>query len=136
MAFGILVFVIGTLVVVDAWGVVDAKMATSSGAREAARAYVEGPSQQGALRDANQAVAVAMNGRRTRSWQLTVRNANGSAGYDRCGQVVAEVSTDLARVPLPLLRRAAGTFRIQSSHTEVVDPYRAGIPGTAKCDQP
>jgi hypothetical protein len=43
LVFGVLIFVIGTLLVVNAWAVVDAKFATSSAAREAVRAAVETP---------------------------------------------------------------------------------------------
>src|SRR3954447_14686723 len=41
LAFGLLIFVIGTLIVANAWAVVDAKFAVESAARQAARNYVE-----------------------------------------------------------------------------------------------
>ena len=41
LPLGMLVLVVGTLLVVNAWAVVDAKLAASAAAREAARAYVE-----------------------------------------------------------------------------------------------
>jgi membrane protein required for beta-lactamase induction len=59
LVFGVLVFVFGTLVVTNAWGVIDAKLATTSAAREAARTYVEaasagdaGPAAEAAAREA------------------------------------------------------------------------------------
>ena len=43
LPFAVLVFVIGGLLLVNAWAVVDAKMAASAAAREAARTYAEIP---------------------------------------------------------------------------------------------
>src|SRR5207248_1263005 len=48
VAFGVLVFVLGLLIVVNAWGVVDAKVAAAAAAHDAARAYVEAPSREAA----------------------------------------------------------------------------------------
>ena len=39
--FGLLLFVAGTLLVANAWAVIDAKMAATSAAREAARTYMK-----------------------------------------------------------------------------------------------
>jgi len=41
LPFGLLLFVAAMLVITNAWAVIDAKHATSSAAREGARAYVE-----------------------------------------------------------------------------------------------
>ena len=41
--FGLLVLVFGTLVVANAWGVIDAKLSAAGAAREAARAFVQTP---------------------------------------------------------------------------------------------
>ena len=41
LPFGLLVFIVGTLLVANAWAVVDAKLAVTSAAREAVRSYVE-----------------------------------------------------------------------------------------------
>ena len=45
LPFGFLVLVAGTLLVVNAWAVVDAKFAVDAAVREAARAYVEAPDE-------------------------------------------------------------------------------------------
>ncbi len=57
--FGVLVFVLGTMLVVNAWAVVDAKLAATSAAREAARSYVEAPTAQVADADARRAAEEA-----------------------------------------------------------------------------
>ena len=41
LPFGVLIFVLGALLVTNAWAVIDAKLAATAAAREAARVYVE-----------------------------------------------------------------------------------------------
>ncbi len=43
LPFGVLIFVVGALLVTNAWGVVDAEIAADAAAREAVRTYVEAP---------------------------------------------------------------------------------------------
>src|SRR5262249_20666878 len=62
VAFGVLIFVIGILVVANGWAVVDAKLATAAAAREATRAYVEAPSAEAADRVAAGAATDALRG--------------------------------------------------------------------------
>ena len=42
LPFGLLVFVVGALLIANAWAVVDAKFATDAAARQAVRTFVEG----------------------------------------------------------------------------------------------
>ena len=65
LPFGLLTFVVGMLLVANAWGVVDAKMATTSAAREAVRAYVEAPDADAAV--ARRRCGAAAGHRRPRS---------------------------------------------------------------------
>ena len=60
--FGLLTFVVGTLLVANAWAVVDAKMAVSAAAREATRAYVETPPGADPLARAQAAAREALRG--------------------------------------------------------------------------
>ncbi len=53
--FGILIFVVGALLIANAWAVIDVKMAVTSAAREAARTYVEAPSHSIGREEANRA---------------------------------------------------------------------------------
>ena len=62
LPFGLLTFVVGTLLVANAWGVVDAKLAVTSAAREAVRAYVEAPTPATRPRRADDAAAEAIAG--------------------------------------------------------------------------
>src|SRR5439155_20334481 len=46
LPFGLLVLVLGTLLVANAWEVIDAKIAVTASAREAARVFVEAPTER------------------------------------------------------------------------------------------
>lgn len=130
--FGVLIFVLGILVVVNAWGVVDAKMATSAAAREAARAYVEGTTESAAFTNARTAADGAMAGHNRALTNLAITGDVGDH-YRRCEPIIATVATKVSRIPIGLLGHAAGTYMVSASHAEVVDPYKAGLEGTASC---
>ena len=100
LPFGLLTFVVGMLLVANAWGVVDAKMATTSAAREAVRAYVEAPDADAAVAAADDAAAAAMagHGRDPRSTTVDIRH-EGDRPFARCVRV-----TVTSRYPVPALR--------------------------------
>lgn len=131
LVFGVLVFVFGTLVVTSAWGVIDAKLATTSAAREAARTYVEalsagdaGPAAEAAARE-----AIIAHGRR---WERTTL-APVQGEFRRCERITIEVAYDVPLIAVPLLGQAGTGITVTSRHSEVVDPYRSGLAGTAAC---
>ncbi|MFU8839615.1 MAG: hypothetical protein ACNA8R_02705 [Nitriliruptoraceae bacterium] len=129
LAFGVLVFVVGTLVVVNAWAVIDARFATSAAAREAVRAVIEAPE-----------VGLSPAQLEQRAGAAAVQ-ALAAHGYDRepvltgppltqarCATV--EVRVELTVVPtlVPWVTQPP-TYRVASTHAEVVDPFRAGLEG-------
>ncbi len=127
LIFGVLIFVLGTLIVVNAWGVVDAKFATSAAAREATRAVVTaapGDDLQGAAEAAAQA-ALAGHGRT--GGPVEVQPVDGPPTLARCAEVGYEV-----RIEVPALTlfgsATLGSFTVVSSHYELVAPYRSGLP--------
>jgi hypothetical protein len=131
LVFGVLVFVAGVLVVSNAWGVIDAKLAASSAAREAARAYVEAPSADEAARAADDAARQAMTGHGRSAARTDVAQLEGA--FVRCSRVTFEVSYPVPLVRVPFLGDAGAGFVARARHSEVVDPYRRGLPGTADC---
>jgi len=92
LPFGVLTFVVGMLLVVNAWGVVDAKQATTSAAREAVRAYVEAPDEATAVAAAEEAARRSMEGHGRDSSRTTVeiRHADGRP-FGRCTRVAVTV---------------------------------------------
>lgn len=128
LPFGVLVFVVGTLLVANAWAVVDATFAVSAAAREAARAYVESPdgaSAAGAARAAAEE-AITGHGRRVDRMSLTLA---GGERFHRCARVTVEVSYDVPVVALPWgVGFSTGPITARARHSELVDPYRSRVP--------
>ena len=131
LAFGVLVFVMGTLLVANAWGVVDAKLAAASAAREAARSYVEAASAADAAGAAQAAARRAVEGH-GRSWDRTTLALSGAA-FARCEPVTATVTYRVPLVSVPLLGQHGSGFTVSARHREVVDPYRSGLDDEARC---
>ena len=129
LPFGVLVFVVGSLIVVNAWGVVDAKMAVASAAREAVRAFVEAPADSNAEVAGHDAAARTMQalGRTARAPVIDVRGE-----LARCARVTATVSYDIPAIRLPWVRDW-GTLTARSTASEIVDPLRSGLEGEATC---
>lgn len=134
LPFGVLLFVIGALVVTNAWGVVDAEVAADSAARQAVRTYVEAPD---ATTGAAQARAVALDtlaghGRRPELAQVTVERA-GDAPFARCVPATVTVTYPVPILRLPWIGGYGHAFDVEARHTELIDPYRSGLAGQATC---
>jgi hypothetical protein len=132
--FGLLLFVIGTLLIANAWGVVDAKLAVTSAAREAVRAYVEAPDGATALADADAAARKAIDGHGRNGDRATVsvEHPHGDA-YGRCTRAVVVVHYPVPALALPWVGDHGRAFDVVARQSEVVDPYRSGLPGEATC---
>lgn len=134
LVFGVLVFVFGTLLVANAWGVIDAKLAATSAAREAARTYVESDSGSDAAAAAEDAgkSAIEAHGRRRERAEVRVQVDDGR--FARCARATAVVRYEVPLIAIPLLGQAGNGLTVTARHAEVVDPYRSGLSGTATCD--
>ena len=125
--FGVAVFVLGTLVVANAWGVIDAKMAAASAAREATRAFVESSagSTDAALDEAEAVAGETIEGYgRTASRMVFVAE---SAELRRCALVTLRVEYPVPLITIPVLGRYGQGFTAVARHSEVVDPFRSGL---------
>ncbi len=60
LPFGLLIFVVGTLLIANAWAVVDAKFATDAAARQAVRTFVEADDPASARSEARAAGLAAV----------------------------------------------------------------------------
>jgi hypothetical protein len=132
LPFGVLTFVIGGLLIANAWGVVDAKIATTAAAREAARAYVEAPGARQAVEAADAAARASMAGHGRDPARVEVE-VDGT--FVRCAPVLAEVSYPVPAIRLPWIGGYGEVFEVRARHSEVVDPFRSGDlgPGEAIC---
>ncbi|MGH9189902.1 MAG: hypothetical protein ACRD0Q_07720 [Acidimicrobiales bacterium] len=130
LPFGVLTFVVATLLVANAWAVVDAKVAVSAAAREATRAYVEATPGADPSTLADDAARAAMAGFGRRPERLELVMLEG--GFSRCRLVRFQASYRLPAVFLPWVGGAGRSygqgFTASARHAEVVDPYRDGVP--------
>ncbi|MGH9077593.1 MAG: hypothetical protein ACRDY0_09125 [Acidimicrobiales bacterium] len=131
LVFGLLIFVVGTLLVANAWGVVDTKLAAAAAAREAARSYVEAPDASTATADARGAADETLAGYGRDPGRATVTVVAGTFG--RCQRITVEVSYAAPVVDLPLVGHLGAGEAVVARHSEIVDPYRSGLAGTAAC---
>jgi hypothetical protein len=131
LVFGLLIFVVGTLLVATAWGAVDTKMAVSAAAENATRTYVEAPDAATAGPAAQAAAdeVLAGYGRSPARGQVTLV----SGGFARCERVTIEVRYPTPIIVLPFIGRVGAGPSVAATHSELVDPYRSGLAGTASC---
>ncbi|MCU1497504.1 MAG: hypothetical protein JWM47_1457 [Acidimicrobiales bacterium] len=129
--FGALIFVAGTLLIANAWAVVDAKLAVGAAAREAGRAFVEAPDENSARSAAQHAAASAMAGagRDPRGMQLR----DNHPPFVRCAVVVHEATYAVPAVSIPLIGGFGRGITVHGRHRELLDPYRSGLGAGGGC---
>lgn len=126
LAFGVLVFVLGTLLVANLWAAIDGRSAADGAARAAARAVVTAAPGSDLDTVARTAATGALAAHGVPADRVTEVSLTGA--LVRCGTVEVTVAH---RVPLAVLprfgaRRAAVT--VQATHAAVVDPFASGLP--------
>jgi hypothetical protein len=131
LLFGLLLFAVGTLLIGYAWAVIDTKSATQDAARQAARTYVEGASAGQAASSAEEAVDASLAGYGRNPARAAVTVVAGSFG--RCQRITIAVSYPAPLMILPFVGRVGSGSVVRAEHSELIDPYRSGLPGTATC---
>jgi hypothetical protein len=142
LPFGLLVFVVGTLLVANAWAVVDAKLAVDAAAREAARHFVEADvPAAGDFAEAEATArragyeALAAHGRepaRSTVELSGLESPGGQAGFTRCARATFTARYDVPVIHLPWIGGFGSGMDVTGRHSELVDPYRDGVPGSAE----
>jgi hypothetical protein len=137
LPLGLLVFVVGALLIANAWAVIDAKLAVSSAAREATRTYVEAPGSltpDEAFVAARSAAEAAFAAQRGSSHRPDLRLVAGDGGArDRCTRVTAEATYRVPAVTVPWVGGFGHGVTVRARHSEIVDPFRSGLSGSATC---
>lgn len=131
LPFGLLVFVLGSLLVANAWAVIDAKFATDAAAREAARTFVEATDEAEGRIAAEQAAreVIEGHGRDPRRVEIIAEDLR----LVRCARATFEVTYTVPALSIPLIGGyGRSPFRVRSRHSEVVDPFRSGLDGDAE----
>jgi hypothetical protein len=132
LPFGILVFVMGSLLIANAWAVIDAKLATTAAAREAARSYVESTSATTGADAATQAAeeAISSYGRDAGRLRLELEQ---EGGFARCSRVTFVASYEIPAISLPFGIGFGGPIEVRTRHSEIIDPLRSGLPLEGSC---
>lgn len=132
LPFGLLIFVAGSLLIANAWAVVDAKLATDAAARQAARTFVEGTDEHlafDAAADAGRS-AIAGHGRDPDRAEIT---PIGAFGLARCERATFEATYEVPALSIPFIGGyGTAPFAVRSTHSEIVDPFRSGLAGEAE----
>lgn len=128
--FGILVFAIGALLMVNAWAVVDAKFAVQSAARESARYLVESDGDVGQAAAAGRAAFIASGSGQVAN--LSAPDISIPGGFARCNRVTVTYEYKVPAIQLPF-SGSFGSLNVSGSHSEIIDPYRSGLQGEAQC---
>ncbi|HEX7095132.1 MAG TPA: hypothetical protein VF183_04575 [Acidimicrobiales bacterium] len=128
LPFGFLVLVAGTLLVVNAWAVVDAKFAVMAAAREAARAYVETVDAAAAHELARRRALEALEAHGRGDPARVSVDVTTPEGHGRCRPVVVRISYRVPALTVPFVGGFGRSLTATATHTELVDPYRDGLP--------
>jgi hypothetical protein len=130
LPFGVLIFLVGSLMVFNAWAVIDAKVAVAASVREAVRAYVEAPegSSPHALAEAAAVRTLTAHGRP--AGPMTDLSVSGT--FERCAPVTVSMGYRIPAIVLPW-RMGLGDVTVRSAASEIVDPLRSGLEGEASC---
>lgn len=125
LPFGLLVFVAGTLLLTNAWAVIDGTLAASAAAREAARAFVEATTDAEHAADEVARTTIAGHGRDPDraevSWDV-------GPDHRRCAVNTIVVRYRVPTFTVPFLGAfGSGVIETSGRHTEVVDPYRGEL---------
>ncbi len=131
LPFSVLIFVVGSLLITNAWGVIDAKLAATSAAREAARAYVEADSAGEGDGAARQAAATVIDSYGRDPSRMGV-SYNAGTPFIRCNQFRFEVTYEVPGIALPWVG-GLGTITVRGRHAEIVDPLRDALAEENSC---
>lgn len=134
--FGVLVFVTGTLLAVNVWSAVDARVAVDGAARDYLRAYTAAPDPGVARASGRSAAASSMAARRSGAANARVTDPPEPFGPCRPATVVVELATPTIRAPFV---GSLGTTTVRAVRTELVQPHGAardapGATGATPCD--
>ena len=131
--FGILIFVIGTLFIVNVWAVVDARLVVGDAARDGARAFVHADNEAAARHAANQAVRTSVTGRGHDERIVTIDRVSLEPRFERCATVTVRVHETVPAIVLPIIGGFGHGFRVTGSQREIIDPFRPDLPPTGSC---
>lgn len=130
LLFGVLIFIVGTFLVGYGWAVVQTKAAVVDAARQAARTYVEAPNALDAYQSARAAADASLADKGRDPARASMQLSSGPFG--RCARITITVAYPAPVLLLPIPGLLGGST-VRAEHSELVDPFRSGLPGSASC---
>lgn len=132
LLFGAGVLLITTLIFANVWSVFNARFVGGETARAMGRAYAEANDPMTALAGAYQrgAEVLQTHGQSGEDTKLAI----DAQGYERCQPFTIAVSVPVRYSILPGIATHRTAFRVQSTYSDVIDPYRSGLEGEAHCE--
>jgi hypothetical protein len=123
LPFGLLIFVAGILIIVNAWAVVDTKMTLDSAAQVMSRTISEADRLDPVALEALARDTVADLG--LDPGPITVEVDPADTTLVRCQRVTVRLSYPVPALTLPVLGRIGETIDVHATASELVDPYRS-----------
>lgn len=122
LIFGVAVFVLGSLVILNLWALIEARNTANSVAREYLRAYTEAPDADTAAVSASMAGDRAFDASSGDLWSYSVDAPSGST-FGPCAPATVTVQVRVPGIAVPVIR-GVGAREIEVTRTELIDPYR------------
>jgi len=149
LALGFVLLVGMTLLAVNAWAVIDAKIRVTGAARYAVRTLVEGqpndisaaegefalnvdPSNADPSSIVVGAVRTSLLDKPKRITNLVVR-VEIPDGPARCSRALVQVSVRVPSFGFPRLGPWRDGFTVSAQQSGIIDPFRSGLPGEGDC---
>lgn len=127
LVVGVMVFVIGTLAIVNLWSIIDTRMRVASAAREYVRTFTEAPDAATAAATAEAAAVRRLPNAAVRHGTVTIR-ASDAAAFGPCATVWVVVSMTVPTIRLPF-GLSLGHRTVSTRAADMVDAYRQMTPG-------
>lgn len=126
LPFGVLVFISGTLLVVNAWAIVTNRTTADSIAREYLRAYTKATTRTDALASGQRVVDALVDARGLPRDRVRIEPP---ATWAACDVAVVTVHLTVPEVRAPFLG-GFGSTDLVVTHRDRIDAYRQGVPAT------
>ena len=123
LLFGVFAFVMGSLLIVNVWNVIDSSLAVSAASREGVRTFQEATPDT--AWSASQVRVMEVLEDYNRSDRALTPQID-AASFERCGLVTVTAEYQVALVRIPLFGQFGTMTKVSSTHSGLIDGYRSG----------
>lgn len=123
LIFGVFAFVMGSLLIINVWNVIDASFAVSAASREGVRTFQEAAPDT--AWEASQGRVMEVLDDYNRSDRALPPQIDADA-FVRCGLVTVTAEYEVALVRIPLFGQFGTMTAVSSTHSGLIDGYRSG----------